>query len=147
MWVGGERITDATQQFEKGRIRTLQEERIRVQEKTFTKWINFHLKPTGMQVDDLFEDIRNGCMLHKLLEIISGEQLPKVSRGRMRIQQLENVGICLTFLSKKVRWYCCFSITCLLMPTLLFYVRVHAWNVHIHLINFKTYHFSAHIFK
>ncbi|XP_063713472.1 spectrin beta chain, non-erythrocytic 5-like isoform X4 [Symsagittifera roscoffensis] len=102
MWVGNEQVLDPTQQFEKGRIRGLQEERIRVQQKTFTKWINFHLKPTGIHVEDLFEDIRNGRMLHQLLQVISGEMLPKVSRGVMRIQQLENVGISLSFLSKKV---------------------------------------------
>ncbi|XP_075258453.1 spectrin beta chain, non-erythrocytic 1-like [Convolutriloba macropyga] len=102
MWKSPEQTMDPTQMFEKGRIRGLQEERIRVQKKTFTKWINFHLKPTGMQVDDLFQDIKNGRMLHQLLQVISGEMLPKVSRGVMRIQQLENVGICLTFLSKKV---------------------------------------------
>ena len=69
MWKSPEQTMDPTQMFEKGRIRGLQEERIRVQKKTFTKWINFHLKPTGMQVDDLFQDIKNGRMLHQLLQV------------------------------------------------------------------------------
>ncbi|XP_026518602.1 spectrin beta chain, non-erythrocytic 4-like, partial [Terrapene carolina triunguis] len=40
-------------------------------------------------------------MLTKLLEVLSGEQLPKPTRGRMRIHSLENVDKALQFLKEQ----------------------------------------------
>ena len=51
--------------------------------------------------NDLFVDLQDGRLLIKLLQILSGEQLPKPTRGRMRIHCLENVDKALTFLSQK----------------------------------------------
>ena len=58
--------------FEKGRIRALQEERLHIQKKTFTKWMNSFLQKAKMEVEDLFTDLADGRKLLKLLEIISG---------------------------------------------------------------------------
>ena len=73
-------------------------EREHVQKKTFTKWINSHLMHVHCRVSDLYTDLRDGKLLIKLLEILSGERLPKPTKGKMRIHCLENVDKALSFL-------------------------------------------------
>ncbi|VDO32364.1 unnamed protein product [Haemonchus placei] len=80
------------------RVRGLQEEREHVQKKTFTKWVNSHLVRVSCKIQDLYMDMRDGKMLLKLLEVLSGERLPKPTRGKMRIHCLENVDKGLQFL-------------------------------------------------
>ncbi|XP_026666604.1 spectrin beta chain, non-erythrocytic 5 isoform X2 [Ceratina calcarata] len=92
-----------TIRFEQGRIKALQEERLHIQKKTFTKWINSFLLKARMEVDDLFTDLADGKKLLKLLEIISGERLAKPNNGRMRVHKIENVNKSLAFLHTKVR--------------------------------------------
>jgi len=89
--------------FEKGRIRALQEERLHIQKKTFTKWMNSFLQKAKMEVEDLFTDLADGRKLLKLLEIISGEKLGKPNSGKMRVHRIENVNKSLAFLHTKVR--------------------------------------------
>ncbi|XP_062560998.1 spectrin beta chain, non-erythrocytic 5 isoform X2 [Armigeres subalbatus] len=89
--------------FENERIKTLQEERLHIQKKTFTKWMNSFLAKAKMEVDDLFIDLADGIKLLKLLEIISGEKLGKPNSGRMRVHKIENVNKSLAFLHTKVR--------------------------------------------
>ena len=43
--------------------------------KTFTKWVNFHLARVGCGIQDLYVDLRDGKMLIRLLEVLSGERL------------------------------------------------------------------------
>ncbi|KAK7902028.1 hypothetical protein WMY93_018797 [Mugilogobius chulae] len=74
-----------------GRFKQLQDEREAVQKKTFTKWVNSHLSRVSCRITDLYMDLRDGRMLIKLLEVLSGERLPKPTKGRMRIHCLENV--------------------------------------------------------
>uniref|UniRef100_A0A0N4XHY3 Spectrin beta chain, non-erythrocytic 4 (inferred by orthology to a human protein) n=1 Tax=Nippostrongylus brasiliensis TaxID=27835 RepID=A0A0N4XHY3_NIPBR len=74
------------------------EEREHVQKKTFTKWVNSHLVRVSCKIQDLYMDMRDGKMLLKLLEVLSGERLPKPTRGKMRIHCLENVDKGLQFL-------------------------------------------------
>ena len=50
------------------------------------------------RVSDLYTDLRDGKLLIKLLEILSGERLPKPTKGKMRIHCLENVDKALSFL-------------------------------------------------
>ena len=66
-------LTIFLQDFERGRIRALQEERLYIQKKTFTKWMNSFLQKARMEVEDLFVDLADGRKLLKLLEIISGD--------------------------------------------------------------------------
>jgi spectrin beta len=87
--------------FEKGRIKQLQDEREATQKKTFTKWTNSFLSKAGLKVNDLFTDLGDGMMLTKLLEIISGERLPPVGYGKLRINKIENIGRCIHFLQGK----------------------------------------------
>uniref|UniRef100_A0A674EWB0 Dystonin n=1 Tax=Salmo trutta TaxID=8032 RepID=A0A674EWB0_SALTR len=53
------------------------DERDRVQKKTFTKWINQHLLKVRKHVNDLYEDLRDGHNLISLLEVLSGQSLPR----------------------------------------------------------------------
>ena len=48
-----------------------------VQKKTFTKWMNTYLSKANppIQVDNLFEEIRDGVVLIRLLETLSHETL------------------------------------------------------------------------
>ncbi|XP_044739331.1 spectrin beta chain, non-erythrocytic 1 isoform X2 [Chrysoperla carnea] len=94
---------DDVHKFEQGRIRALQEERLHIQKKTFTKWMNSFLQKARMEVDDLFTDLADGKKLLKLLEIISGEKLAKPNNGKMRVHKIENVNKSLAFLHTKVR--------------------------------------------
>uniref|UniRef100_A0A673HN28 Spectrin beta chain n=1 Tax=Sinocyclocheilus rhinocerous TaxID=307959 RepID=A0A673HN28_9TELE len=76
-------------------------EREAVQKKTFTKWVNSHLGRVTCRIGDLYTDLRDGRMLIRLLEVLSGEQLPKPTKGRMRIHCLENVDKALQFLKEQ----------------------------------------------
>ncbi|XP_065520317.1 spectrin beta chain, non-erythrocytic 4-like isoform X4 [Lathamus discolor] len=87
--------------FECSRIKALADERDAVQKKTFTKWVNAHLARASCRVGDLYCDLRDGFVLTRLLEVLSGEQLPKPTRGRMRIHSLENVDKALQFLKEQ----------------------------------------------
>ncbi|XP_027765528.1 spectrin beta chain, non-erythrocytic 4-like, partial [Empidonax traillii] len=51
-------------------------ERDAVQKKTFTKWVNAHLARAACRVGDLYVDLRDGFVLTRLLEVLSGESLP-----------------------------------------------------------------------
>ena len=94
---------DNSNDFERGRIRTLQEERLHIQKKTFTKWMNSFLVNSKMEVEELFTDLGDGRKMLKLLEIISGEKLGKPNSGKMRVHRIENVNKSLAFLHTKVR--------------------------------------------
>uniref|UniRef100_A0A674CVA4 Dystonin n=1 Tax=Salmo trutta TaxID=8032 RepID=A0A674CVA4_SALTR len=75
-------------------------ERDRVQKKTFTKWINQHLLKVRKHVNDLYEDLRDGHNLISLLEVLTGQSLPR-EKGRMRFHRLQNVQIALDFLKRR----------------------------------------------
>uniref|UniRef100_A0A1A9URJ1 Spectrin beta chain n=1 Tax=Glossina austeni TaxID=7395 RepID=A0A1A9URJ1_GLOAU len=87
--------------FERSRIKALAEERESVQKKTFTKWVNSHLCRVNCRITDLYVDMRDGKHLIKLLEVLSGERLPKPTKGKMRIHCLENVDKALQFLREQ----------------------------------------------
>lgn len=76
-------------------------ERELVQKKTFQKWVNSHLVRCSARIGDLYVDLRDGKMLIKLLEILSGERLPRPTKGKMRIHCLENVDKALQFLREQ----------------------------------------------
>jgi len=73
----------------------------RQQKKTFTAWCNSHLRKAGTSIENIEEDFQNGLKLMLLLEVISGEQLPKPDRGKMRIHKLSNVNKALQFIEGK----------------------------------------------
>lgn len=55
---------------------------------TFTAWCNSHLRKAGTAIDNIEDDFRNGLKLMLLLEVISGETLPKPDRGKMRFHKV-----------------------------------------------------------
>ncbi|KAL1138874.1 hypothetical protein AAG570_008936 [Ranatra chinensis] len=87
--------------FERSRIKALADERESVQKKTFQKWVNSHLVRVNSRISDLYVDLRDGKMLLKLLEVLSGERLPRPTKGKMRIHCLENVDKALQFLREQ----------------------------------------------
>ncbi|KAL3049725.1 hypothetical protein OYC64_009057 [Pagothenia borchgrevinki] len=91
-----------------GFFQYLRDEQEAVQKRTFTKWINSHLakyKPP-LEVNDLFEDIKDGVKLLALLEVLSGQRLPR-EQGRQlkRIHWVSNIGTALKFLEGRKSLY------------------------------------------
>ncbi|KAF9422979.1 hypothetical protein HW555_001522 [Spodoptera exigua] len=68
---------------------------------TFTAWCNSHLRKAGTGIENIEEDFRNGLKLMLLLEVISGETLPKPDRGKMRFHKIANVNKALDFIASK----------------------------------------------
>ncbi|XP_016123335.1 uncharacterized protein clmnb [Sinocyclocheilus grahami] len=81
-----------------------QDEKQAVQERTFTKWINMHLKRCDppLQVHNLFTDIQDGKILMALLEELSGSNmLDKFRPFPHRIFRLNNISKVLDFLEDR----------------------------------------------
>ena len=74
------------------------DQRDKIQKKTFTKWMNKHLRRLSIEVAELFEDLQNGLNLIYLLEILAQTTLKK-ERGALRFHSLQNVQTCLNFLT------------------------------------------------
>ncbi|XP_044521048.1 spectrin beta chain, non-erythrocytic 5 [Gracilinanus agilis] len=91
-------------EYEQGHVRKLQAQHMRMQEKTFTKWVNnvFHHGKAGIKIQNVYLELGDGTHLLKLLELISGEVLPPPNRGRMRVHFLENNSRALAFVRSKV---------------------------------------------
>ncbi|KAK0133667.1 Dystonin [Merluccius polli] len=51
-------------------------------------------------INDLYEDLRDGHNLISLLEVLSGDSLPR-EKGRMRFHRLQNVQIALDYLKRR----------------------------------------------
>lgn len=71
------------------------------QRKTFTAWCNSHLRKAGTGIEGIDLDFRNGLKLMLLLEVISGERLPRPDRGKMRFHKIANVNKALDFIQSK----------------------------------------------
>ncbi|CAD5232643.1 unnamed protein product [Bursaphelenchus xylophilus] len=71
------------------------------QKKTFTAWVNSHLRKAGTKIEILEEDFQNGLKLMLLLEIISGQPLPKPDRGRTRFHRIANVNKALQYIQSR----------------------------------------------
>lgn len=71
------------------------------QRKTFTAWCNSHLRKAGTGIEEIGGDFRNGLKLMLLLEVISGERLPRPDRGKMRFHKIANVNKALDFIASK----------------------------------------------
>ncbi|XP_077320479.1 nesprin-2 isoform X2 [Lithobates pipiens] len=80
----------------------LQAEQEGTQKRTFLNWINSQLLKHQQKsvVTDLYADIRNGHILLDLLEVLSGEVLPR-EKGKNLFQSRSNIESALTFLGKR----------------------------------------------
>ncbi|KAM3184240.1 hypothetical protein ACTXT7_008745 [Hymenolepis weldensis] len=86
------------------KISTKRGEQDYVQKKTFTNWMNTYLTKANppIRVNDLFEEIRDGIVLIRLLEILSKETLPiNITADMKPAYCLSNVKTALDFLSQK----------------------------------------------
>ena len=72
-----------------------------MQKKTFQKWVNSHLVRVGNRIGDLYTDLRDGKMLLKLLEVLSGERLvnDRFIDFSFVLQRMNNTG------RQKKRWF------------------------------------------
>lgn len=71
-----------------------------VQQKTFTRWCNEHLKHQGIVIDDLKVDFSDGLRLITLLEVLSQKKMKRSNnRAKLRAQKLENVQVALDFIA------------------------------------------------
>ena len=73
----------------------------RIQQNTFTRWANEHLKPRNRRITSLETDLQDGLNLIALIEELSGKRMPRHSRQpAFRSQKLENVSVALRFLER-----------------------------------------------
>lgn len=73
----------------------------RIQQNTFTRWANEHLKHAQNYIANLETDLSDGLRLIALIEVLAQQKLPKHNKKpNFRSQKLENVSVALTFLEK-----------------------------------------------
>jgi filamin len=71
----------------------------KIQQNTFTRWANEHLKLVNKRIDDLQNDFSDGLNLIALIEVLSHKKLPRHNKKpQFRSQKLENVSVALDFL-------------------------------------------------
>jgi len=74
--------------------------RQKMQIKSFTAWVNLHLKQAGMAVENLKTDFGDGIKLLRLVEIISEEELGKYNQNPVsKFQKVENLNIPLKYIN------------------------------------------------
>ncbi|KAF2200601.1 hypothetical protein GQ43DRAFT_441401 [Delitschia confertaspora ATCC 74209] len=80
----------------------LEQQWVKVQQKTFTKWLNSKLQVRNRQIVDLITDLSDGIELIHLLEILGQESLGRyASKPKLRVQKFENVNKSLDFIKSK----------------------------------------------
>lgn len=71
----------------------------RIQQNTFTRWANEHLKIIDRNIASLETDLADGLKLIALIEVLSQKRMSKHNkRPTFRSQKLENVSVALKFL-------------------------------------------------
>ncbi|CAF4038840.1 unnamed protein product [Rotaria magnacalcarata] len=76
----------------------------RIQQNTFTRWANEHLKLVNRHIDDLQSELSDGLNLIALIEVLSQKKVPRHNkRPNFRSQKLENVSVVLDFLENTER--------------------------------------------
>ena len=75
----------------------------KIQQNTFTRWINEHLKCVNKRIGDLQLDLGDGLRLIALLEVLSHKKMYRKYHPRPNFRQmkLENVSVALEFLEKE----------------------------------------------
>uniref|UniRef100_A0ABM5FN35 Spectrin beta chain, non-erythrocytic 5 n=1 Tax=Pogona vitticeps TaxID=103695 RepID=A0ABM5FN35_9SAUR len=91
------------EEYIEGQFKKLQEQHMAMQEKTFTNWINniFYKYNVNIRMQDLYTDLKDGIYLLHLLELLSGEQLPRPNKSKMRVHFLENNSKAIQYLRSK----------------------------------------------
>ncbi|XP_044042318.1 filamin-C-like isoform X13 [Siniperca chuatsi] len=75
----------------------------KIQQNTFTRWCNEHLKCMNKRINDLQKDLSDGLKLIGLLEVLSQKKMYRKyhSRPNFRQMKLENVSVALEFLERE----------------------------------------------
>ncbi|XP_047431699.1 filamin-C-like isoform X2 [Mugil cephalus] len=75
----------------------------KIQQNTFTRWCNEHLKVINKRINDLQKDLSDGLKLIGLLEVLSQKKMFRKyhSRPNFRQMKLENVSVALEFLERE----------------------------------------------
>ncbi|XP_066943554.1 gelation factor-like [Macrobrachium rosenbergii] len=73
------------------RIKDQEDMWVEIQHHTFKNWVNVQLRETGLKVEDLSEDLRDGLALVTLVEVLQKRRLRKVKKVMNQHQALENV--------------------------------------------------------
>ncbi|XP_071358744.1 filamin-C-like isoform X7 [Trachinotus anak] len=75
----------------------------KIQQNTFTRWCNEHLKVVNKRINDLQKDLSDGLKLIGLLEVLSQKKMYRKyhSRPNFRQMKLENVSVALEFLERE----------------------------------------------
>ena len=90
--------------FEMASDKHLDAEWKRIQQKTFTRWCNEHLKQKLLKIEDLTTDLSDGVKMIVLLELLSQQKLGRYNKKpRVHAQKMENVEKALDFIMKKER--------------------------------------------
>eukprot|EP00010_Vexillifera_abyssalis_P008583 CAMPEP_0201543964 /NCGR_PEP_ID=MMETSP0173_2-20130828/240_1 /ASSEMBLY_ACC=CAM_ASM_000268 /TAXON_ID=218659 /ORGANISM="Vexillifera sp., Strain DIVA3 564/2" /LENGTH=875 /DNA_ID=CAMNT_0047951895 /DNA_START=37 /DNA_END=2664 /DNA_ORIENTATION=- len=75
---------------------------VRVQKKTFTRWMNSHLSDRMLKVEDLQNDLQDGILLANLLEIISDKNIGKWNaKPRFKLMMMENLNVSINFIQRE----------------------------------------------
>nr|XP_057930810.1 filamin-C-like [Doryrhamphus excisus] len=75
----------------------------KIQQNTFTRWCNEHLKCVNKTIGDLQRDFSDGLKLISLLEVLSQKKMYRKHHNRPNFRQmkLENVSVALEFLDRE----------------------------------------------
>uniref|UniRef100_A0A8C4RYN7 Filamin C n=1 Tax=Erpetoichthys calabaricus TaxID=27687 RepID=A0A8C4RYN7_ERPCA len=75
----------------------------KIQQNTFTRWCNEHLKCVNKRINDLQKDLTDGLKLIGLLEVLSQKKMYRKYHARPNFRQmkLENVSVALEFLDRE----------------------------------------------
>uniref|UniRef100_A0A8D0A3P3 Filamin C n=1 Tax=Sander lucioperca TaxID=283035 RepID=A0A8D0A3P3_SANLU len=75
----------------------------KIQQNTFTRWCNEHLKGLNKRIGDLQKDLSDGLKLIGLLEVLSQKKMYRKyhCRPNFRQMKLENVSVALEFLERE----------------------------------------------
>ncbi|XP_043944575.1 filamin-C isoform X3 [Protopterus annectens] len=75
----------------------------KIQQNTFTRWCNEHLKCVNKHIGDLQRDLTDGLRLIALLEVLSQKKMYRKyhTRPNFRQMKLENVSVALEFLDRE----------------------------------------------
>ena len=72
----------------------------KIQQNTYTRWVNARLNPVNKNIENLQTDLANGLNLITLVEVLSSKSIPKYNkRPNFRSQKLENISIVFKFLA------------------------------------------------
>ena len=74
----------------------------KIQQRTFTRWCNEHLKVANIVIYDLETDLCDGIKLIVLLEVLAHKRVGKYNKKpNFKSQKLENVAIALKFIENE----------------------------------------------